>query len=63
LTGDKLNQFPQVKSVLPMMVTGESSLPVLILIHEPFVVFFLPCPADGEGVMEQLWWASGSQPG
>jgi len=30
-----------------MMVTGDWSLPVLITTYEPFIVFSLPCPAEG----------------
>lgn len=33
-------------SVFPVMVIGEESLPVLILTKQPFLVFFLFCPAD-----------------
>ena len=29
-----------------MTVIGEWSLPVLILTHDPFVIFSLPCPAE-----------------
>lgn len=55
------------------LVTGERSLPTLILTrepfvisliltHEPFVYFLSPVQLMKEGI-EQLWWASGSQPG
>lgn len=39
--------FPQVASVLSMTVTGDSSLPVLILTHQFFVTFLLPCSDAG----------------
>jgi len=42
-----------MESILPMMAIGEWSLPVLISTHEPFVIFFLPCPAE-----EGEWWSS-----
>lgn len=42
LISDKLNQFSQAASVLPVVVSGAWSL----LIHEPFVIFSLPCPAE-----------------
>jgi len=42
--GDKL--ISQVESVWPVTVIGEESLSVLILTHEPFIVFFLPWPVE-----------------
>lgn len=36
--------FP--KSLLPMRVTGETSLPALLLMHEPFVKVSLPFPTE-----------------
>lgn len=40
--GNKLNWFPQVRTVLPMTGTGEGSLPAPISTHEPFILFSLP---------------------
>jgi len=37
---------PQVQSVLPMTVTGERSLPVLVLTLEPFTIFPLLHPVE-----------------
>lgn len=56
----KFNKFfPWVESVLPVLVTGERSLPVLISTLENFVLFSLPCPAE-EGSDRAAWWAPGS---
>ena len=30
----------------PVTVIGEWSLPVLVLIHKPYIIFSLPCPAE-----------------
>lgn len=42
----KLNKFPQIKSVLLIIVFGEWSLPVLILTHELFLMLSVPCIAE-----------------
>lgn len=42
---NKLNQFPQVQSVLPVTIF-ERSLSVLTLTHEPSAVFSLLCLAE-----------------
>lgn len=39
------NNFPQVESVLLVMVIGEWPFPVVIFINELLVTFSLPCPA------------------
>lgn len=46
LISNKWNSFPQVQSVLPMMVVSEWSLLALIFTHEPFVTFSLPYLAE-----------------
>lgn len=43
---NKLNLFPRVKSVLPVMAISE--LPILISAPESFVFFSLPCPPKEE---------------
>jgi len=48
-SGLAINELPQVKSLLPMTVTGKQSLAVLIPTHKPSAVFSLPFPAEGEG--------------
>lgn len=45
LIDNKFDQFPEVQPALPVTVLGERSLPVLIQAHEPFLIFFPPCPA------------------
>lgn len=45
-TGNKLNWFPSVGSVLPMTVAGERSLPAFISAQRPFIPFSLPCPVE-----------------
>lgn len=40
------NSFPRVESVLPLVVIGEWSPPILISTHEPLVAFSFPCPAE-----------------
>lgn len=52
LIGNKWNWFTQIKPILPMTVTNNWPLPVLISPQEPFVIFPFPCPAE-----EGLWWA------
>lgn len=40
------------------MVFGEWTFPIFILTHEPFVVFFLPCPAvkgSEREALEGMW--------
>lgn len=51
-----------MESVLPMTVTGEWSLHVLILIHEPFITFSLLCPTE-EGRDRAALVESSIQPG
>ena len=42
LIGNKLTYFPQVKSVLPVMVIAEWSLAVFILTHKLCIIIFAP---------------------
>lgn len=55
LIGNKFNQFPRVKSTLPVTVIDEWSLPILISSQESLIVF---CPAGetrGRAAMEGTW--------
>lgn len=59
--GKKLYWFSHVDSVLPTTVPGEWSLRVLILTHQPFIVFIFLAQLR-RGVTAQLWSALGIQP-
>lgn len=48
--------------VLPVMVTGECSLPVCISTHEPFAIFFSPFHLS-RGEKNGLDWTHCGQPG
>ena len=58
--GNKLNYFPQVKSVLPTMVIAESS-PCLYLDSQAFCYLFIISPVLLRGGGDRsIWWVAGS---
>lgn len=54
LIGNKWNWFTQIKTVLPLTVIDDWSLPVLISPQEPFVTFPLPCQVE-DGSDRAAW--------
>lgn len=55
-------QFPQIESILPMLVTSERPFPVLILYHEALLYFFSPAQLRRE-VRECFYWEPHVQSG